>query len=210
MSTNLPFGGKIILLLGDFRQTCPVIWQCTCADVVRASIKSSHLWPLFQIRRLTQPLQNAQDPLFARYVDSIGDGLGPQVSLDMLQKTTDKNRLIDFVFPPETYQQPLTCLARCILAPTNAQVDAYNDMILDRITGSQETYFASDSLAESKDAGLLPPQSMLDYVADRTPIGLPPFKMKIKTNTIFRLLCNFSIDRGLVKNTRVVVTDVGR
>ena len=31
----------------------------------------------------------------------------------------------------------------------------------------------------------------------------------VKTNTVFRLLINFSLDRGLVKNVRVVVTGVG-
>lgn len=31
MGNNLPFGGKVFILLGDFRQTCPVIRRGTRA-----------------------------------------------------------------------------------------------------------------------------------------------------------------------------------
>ncbi|KAJ7843150.1 DNA helicase Pif1 like protein, partial [Mycena leptocephala] len=34
MGNNLPFGGKVIVLLGDFRQTCPVIRRGSRAQVV--------------------------------------------------------------------------------------------------------------------------------------------------------------------------------
>jgi PIF1-like helicase len=46
------FGGKIVILLSDFRQTCPVIRQGTCTQVVSASIRSSPLWPHFDINHL--------------------------------------------------------------------------------------------------------------------------------------------------------------
>ena len=42
-----------------------------------------------------------------------------------------------------------------------------------------------------------------------TPPGLPPFCLNVKTNAVFRILQNFSIDRHLVKNVKVVVTSVG-
>ncbi|KAJ7903992.1 DNA helicase Pif1 like protein, partial [Mycena leptocephala] len=34
MGNDLPFGGKVLILLGDFRQTCPVIRRGTRAQVV--------------------------------------------------------------------------------------------------------------------------------------------------------------------------------
>ncbi|KAJ6465568.1 DNA helicase Pif1 like protein, partial [Mycena vitilis] len=34
MGNNLPFGGKVLILLGDFRQICPVIRRGTRAQVV--------------------------------------------------------------------------------------------------------------------------------------------------------------------------------
>ncbi|CAF1773852.1 unnamed protein product [Brassica oleracea var. botrytis] len=44
-----PFGGKTILLGGDFRQTLPIISQGTRQDCVAASINRSYLWEFVQI-----------------------------------------------------------------------------------------------------------------------------------------------------------------
>jgi len=52
MENDSPFGDKIIILLGDFRQTCPVIRQGSRAQIVDASIRSSPLWSEFTIHRL--------------------------------------------------------------------------------------------------------------------------------------------------------------
>ena len=40
MGNNVPFRGKLIVLLSDFQQTCPIIQQGTRVQVVNASIKS--------------------------------------------------------------------------------------------------------------------------------------------------------------------------
>ncbi|KAI0769661.1 DNA helicase Pif1 like protein, partial [Trametes elegans] len=34
MRNNLPWGGKVVVLLGDFRQTCPVVRRGTRRDIV--------------------------------------------------------------------------------------------------------------------------------------------------------------------------------
>jgi hypothetical protein len=49
IENDSPFGNKIIVLLGDFWQTCPVtvIHQGSHAQIVGASIKSSPLWSDF-------------------------------------------------------------------------------------------------------------------------------------------------------------------
>lgn len=209
MGNDLPFGGKVIILLGDFRQTCPVIRRGSRAQIVDASIWSSSLWRHFTIFRLLAPIRNALDPDFAVFVDSIGDGAGPDVALNMLDTAPDANTLISFVYPPDCLAHPHICVRRSILAPTNAQVDTYNDIIINRIPGPQRTYLAANSLKEVDAAGLDSPDTILDYIARQTPPGLPPHSLTIKVNGVYRLLRNLSIDRGLVKNVRVVVTSVG-
>jgi len=88
-------------------------------------------------------------------------------------------------------------------------VNRYNDTIVSRINGIQHSYLAADSLQEAEEVGLLPPQNILNYVAAHTPPGLPQHTLNIKINAIYRLMRNFSVDAGLVKNTRVIVTSIG-
>jgi ATP-dependent DNA helicase PIF1 len=209
MNNNLPFGGKPIVLLGDFRQTCPVIPGGTRAQVIDACIQSSPLWLHFEIKRLTQLIRHSQDPLYAGFVNAIGDGAGPDIDLTFLLHTTQIEDIIGFVYPASVLLDPLACLKRGILAPTNKQVNEYNSIILNRINGECRQYFSADSLKEASDIGIDMEQSTLDYVACQTPHGLPPHCLQIKKNAVYRLLQNFSIDRQLVKNARVVVTELG-
>ena len=209
MENDLPFGGKIIIVLGDFRQTCPVIRGGTHAQVVNASIKSSPLWELFTTYQLTIPIRNAEDPEFAKFVDAIGDGSGPDVPLTLMEHVHTPENLIDFVYLSHILPDPQACLRRAILAPTHLQVDGYNNNILQRIEGESRTYLSADTLKEAEDVGFEQPEGILDYVSQHTPPGFPHHTLKIKTNAIFRLLRNFSIDLGLVKNICVVVVHTG-
>jgi len=54
----------------------------------------------FKIRPLHERFRNAADPDFANFVDAIGDGAGPDISMQGLQLTTDPEELIDFVYLP--------------------------------------------------------------------------------------------------------------
>ena len=209
MENDRPFGGKIVVVLGDFCQTCPVVRGGTRAQVIDASIKSSPLWDLFTIYRLTIPIRNAEDPDFADFIDAIGDGAGPQVALTLLEHVQSSDELLNFVYPDDILPDAQACLRRAILAPTHVQVDAYNKSILQRIDGEPRIYLAADMIKEAEDVGLVHPESVLDYVARRTPSGFPHHTLEIKTNAIFRLLRNFSVDLGLVKNVRVVVIHAG-
>lgn len=207
------FGGKTFLLAGDFRQTCPVIKGGSRARIVDASVKSSPLWPSFTIKRLTQPCRNAEDPDFAAFVDAIGDGaIGPCVDLNFLNPrcTTSPEDLIAFTYPPDILSDPLAVVKRSILAPRNDQVNYYNAKVLGSIDGIERTYDSSDSLKECKEQNIVPPAAVLDFAAQTHFPGIPDHRINIKTNGVYRLLRNFSIDEGLVKNARVEVVDVGR
>lgn len=178
MGNNLPFGGKVVVLLGDFRQTCPVIRKGIRTQIVNASIRSSDIWPLFDIVRLITPIQNAEDPEFAAIVDAVGDGAGPLINLSFVQSVVSNDDLISFMFPPDMLFTPEQCLQRAILAPTNAQVDSYSTLILSRLRGQERTYLAADSLQERDDVfdenGILPlPDAILDYAARVRPNGMP-------------------------------------
>jgi hypothetical protein len=61
---DVPFGGKIIVLSGDFRQCLPVIPHANQAQVVDAALNRSPLWKFFNIMQLTENMrvQLSMDP----------------------------------------------------------------------------------------------------------------------------------------------------
>lgn len=80
-NTNL-FGGVLILLAGDFRQTLPVIPRSTAADELNACLKASSLWRYVKTIRLTinVRVQLQNDPsaaVFSKQLLDIGNGIMP-------------------------------------------------------------------------------------------------------------------------------------
>ena len=209
MNNDKPFGNKVIVLLGDFRQTCPVIRNGTRAQVVNALIKSSPLWPLFTVCRLTHPIRNTEDLEYAAFVNCIRDSEGPEIVLHLLSITNSVDELINFVYPPSILSNPKACLRRSILSPTNMQIDKYNTCILKQIPGDVRHYHTADTLKEVADVSLLPPSSVLDYISRHPPPSFPLHKLEIKIGGIYRLLRNMSLDKGLVKNVRFIVVAKG-
>lgn len=102
----------MILLIGDFRQTLPVIPRSTPADELNACLKSSNLWEHVKVLHLSMnmrvELQNDQSgDKFSKQLIDIGYGKFP---IDMLtgcinfpqsfcQLTRSKDELIQKVFP---------------------------------------------------------------------------------------------------------------
>jgi len=83
-NSQKPFGGKVMVLGGDFRQILSVVKKGTRYDVVKSTINSSHLWLSCRVLKLSQNmrLNNAKSNVSAdnikEFVDrilKIGDGI---------------------------------------------------------------------------------------------------------------------------------------
>ena len=90
------------------------------------------------------------------------------------------------------------------------QVDEYNRDILRRMDGFTRTYYAHDKLEEPEEVDDTAPGILLDDAARSSIPGVPAHALDVKVSGVYRLLCNFAPDRGLVKNTRVLVVHAGK
>ncbi|XP_060969855.1 ATP-dependent DNA helicase PIF1-like [Cannabis sativa] len=132
-NSTLPFGGKVIVFGGDFRQVLPVVPKGTREQMINASLVKSELWPLFTKITLTDNMRAKQDPLFSSYLLNIGNGTEPTIDgkiqllssmiLPYEDDDTSLNNLIDFVFPDiNNYTENMnTILNRVILTPKNEE-----------------------------------------------------------------------------------------
>ncbi|KAK9675131.1 PIF1-like helicase [Popillia japonica] len=71
-NNDRPFGGKVIVIGGDFKQCLPIIQNGNRAAVVQACIKSSHLWQLFNHYRLQTNMRvQPEEQDFIRWLEQL-------------------------------------------------------------------------------------------------------------------------------------------
>ena len=63
---DLPFGGKVIVLGGDFRQVLPVVKRASRPQIVEACLKRSLIWKHFQILHLRENMRIRRGGLIAK------------------------------------------------------------------------------------------------------------------------------------------------
>ena len=120
-SSTKPFGGKIIILGGDFRQLLPVVQRGNQYDVQNACLVKADCWEQVRVHHLKQnhrkclgEAASEENESYWSKVDAIGLGSGfkvdsgqlqadipPEVLLDCSSKDTELERvdsLIDFVY----------------------------------------------------------------------------------------------------------------
>lgn len=137
---DLPFGGKLILGIGDFRQVGPVIPGAGATETYNASIKSSSLWPLFHVLPLTTPLRYGDDQELCSFIDTVGDGWNlPEVSLPIFAHIDSLEEAAELLYPDQLLADWRTCLQRAFISPRNILVDEFNHIILDHIPGEEST-----------------------------------------------------------------------
>ncbi|XP_066316557.1 uncharacterized protein [Miscanthus floridulus] len=73
MECGLPFGGKVMVFGGDFRQVLPVVTRGTRAQVTDATLQRSYLWEKIRKIRLSHNMRAQSDPWFSNYLLRIGN-----------------------------------------------------------------------------------------------------------------------------------------
>lgn len=132
-----PFGGKVVIAIGDFRQVAPVVKGGGPTAHRLASVLSSALWPHFQVHQLIAPQRNKTDPEFADAIDAIGeDTTGARVNLRRyLLHTPDFDFVQQALYPEAILADPIKCVKRAFLTPLNVDVDRFNAHMLDKLPG---------------------------------------------------------------------------
>ena len=218
-----PFGGKILILAGDFRQCLPVVPGASRAGTVKHCINRSHLWTHFKVFSLTQNMrvrssgnQELQD--FDNWTLSIGDGQSGDISLrsEMVVTEIKRNKtgamglegqsmreFCEKVFPQIGQGLELSndwLAGRAILATTNREVDSLNQVVSDMIPGEYQTFCSADTLENIEDLY----RFNTEYLNTLSPNGFPSHMIRIKPGTPLMLLRNINPREGLCNGTRLL------
>lgn len=160
------FGGAMILLSGDFRQTLPVIPRSIAADEINACLKSSNLWHQVQTLHLTTNmrvfLQHDQTAnVFSKQLLDLGNGKIPvdastgtiTLPTDFCRTTATKKELIQHVIPniAQHFKNHNWLSERAILAAKNTDVNDLNATIQNLLPGEMVTFKSIDTVIHQDD-----------------------------------------------------------
>ena len=222
MGVDIPFGGKVVVMCGDFRQTLPVIPGASRAGIVAKCLNQHSLWQHFEVMYLTQNMRvNAKsDPKLSNWSNwllSIGDGIeGDEVTVPhdlclTIQDDAKKNpnaqkecmkELIGRVFPDlATNLTDVGWLTgRSILTTTNRQRHLINETMVQMCPGKEVHLRSADAVDNEHDARSF----SVEYCNSLEPTGLPQHKITLKPGVPIMLIRNLNPSAGLCNGTRLI------
>ncbi|XP_076899646.1 uncharacterized protein LOC143553551 [Bidens hawaiensis] len=168
-----PFGGKSILLGGDFRQTLPVVVKASRSDIISSTLPKSHLWKKFKVHKLNHNMRitaNVQNDHnldrirdFATWLLNVGNGvvgepdrndpnntkiieIPPHFLLHPKENNLDSLRRL--IYDDAVLSNPCAqnLSDRAIVCSKNATVEQINDLILESCSGEYKTYLSKDTI----------------------------------------------------------------
>ncbi|XP_061363930.1 uncharacterized protein LOC133307434 [Gastrolobium bilobum] len=183
-----PFGGKVIVLGGDFRQILPVIPRGSRQQIVNATINYSHLWSHCHLLTLTKNMQlttgngiknYAEIKDFSNWLLNIGDGdLGDNIDGESM-----------------------------ITIPDVAMI---NELLMSLIPGEEKTYFSLDNVLKQDNNSQIEDDEFSPEILNTFSCsGIPDHKLILKVNVLVMLLRNIDQSRGLCNGTRLLISRLG-
>ncbi|GJS99252.1 DNA helicase [Tanacetum coccineum] len=204
------FGGKTVILGGDFRQTLPVKKGASKPEIISSSIAESYLWNSFKVctfkenMRLLQPRTSESEKelahVFASWLLDIGDDDDDGLS-----------NLISFIYDTDTLQHPSAreLQQKAIVCTKNDTADMINSQILKMVDGESTIYKSSDkAIPLGNDRGAVELLYPMEYLNTLQFPGFPPHELELKVGIPIMLLRNVNLQDYIVCLTRV--TDVQR
>ncbi|MFY7752452.1 MAG: hypothetical protein ACOVQU_11725, partial [Exiguobacterium acetylicum] len=223
MNNGIPFGGKIIVFAGDFRQTLPIVKHASRAQTVNACFKRSRLWSneieihhFVMNMRLFLQSSDTQAETYARWLLSIGDGTAETTSNDMYDDLTPIPEnisfegkiedLIDWVFPNiiDHYEDPDWIGKRAVLTPKNIAVHEINFLMTERLPGDEIRMESADAF----DSDYVNTGIPHEYLTTLNPAGLPPHLLILKAGMPLILLRNLNPSEGLCNGTKLCLKTI--
>nr|XP_043624138.1 ATP-dependent DNA helicase RRM3-like [Erigeron canadensis] len=206
ISSRKPFGGKVIVFAGDFRQLLPVIPRASRNQVVSASLNSSYIWNSCQVLRLTVNMRlkvgsNIADKkeieAFGKWILDIGEGKlgGPNDGEAMIEFPQDI--LLD------DEGDPIASISSSKYPSLSEHLDD-PEYFQDRAILKEKVYYSVDSICPTDDCDVF---DELPYTSDipNAVSGVPRHILTLKVGVPVMLLRNIDQANGLCNGTRMQI-----
>ncbi|KAJ0868333.1 putative DNA helicase [Helianthus annuus] len=207
---RLPFGGKTMVMGGDFGQVLPVVKRGTRAQIVDSSLRMSPLWHLTKKMRLTINMRALNDPWYSDFLLRVGDRSEESIEGSYIRIPDDMT--IPFSNPENSIKELINAvfssiqsnvyssdyiISRAILSTKS--VDEINDQMIDMFQGDEKVYYSFDEVEDDRH-NFYP----VEFLNSLTVSGLPPHRLCLKIDYPIILLRNIDPSHGLCNGTRLI------
>lgn len=211
--SSIPFGGKLIILGGDFRQVLPVLPGAPRGSIIKSSIKYSKLWRCFKVFKLNENMRASNDSTFSSWLLNCGNGSvcdlvfrKTQYSIEIPVNCVSTNIVAD-IFGDSFESLDYNSISKfAILSPKNDQVNKINEDILTKMVSDAVSFSSIDSVKGDDPNDVSVQASFpVEYLNSITPTGFPAHILNLKKVCVLMLLRNLSISSGLCNGTRLIL-----
>ena len=211
--SNAPFGGKLLVFAGDFRQTLPIIPRGNPATIIESCINRSSLWPSIRKFRLAQNMRaNPDEVEFCEWLVKLGDNelqsshpYSINGQFDIPPRCNVSGNIVNDIYPDFRIDR-----SNCIILTTkNADTHIMNRDVLEKFCPeiNCRSYYSDDCIIE--DEGNEVGNFSIEFLHSLTPNGMPHYELKIKVRCPIMLLRNLDTKNGLCNGTRLTVVALG-
>src|SRR5437588_904756 len=216
---NSLFGGITTVLGGDFAQILPVVRRGSRTATVQASLRHSSMWSSLHILRLSTTMRIAatdSNQVFIDFLKSLVNDHTKYGRLELpayIRRVGKIEELCDELYPQVLLDEAVTShgtlIGGAILAFKNDTVNDFNDLLLDRMPGTEHRFEASNQVELSEDAAASEPYAV-EYLQSINLASIAPSCLRLKLGVPLILIRNLSSRNGMCNGTRLRLLGVGR
>ena len=224
--SHLPFGGKVVVLGGDWRQIPPILRRVEEKAIKSFTLRSLPWWRSGHISHfaLTRNMRAGGDTEYASFLERLGDGTHPASNVDLNGDALHQRciRLPDALVAPYSWG-PMDLMrwvygdyssvepaswsdyyeSRMVVTPLNSSAAELNSMMLDGLHTPGDHVALSHDYAVVDDSG--PDHYTPEFLNSLEPNGMPPHELRVRPGALMILLRNYAPRKGLCNGTRIVV-----
>ena len=219
VSDSCLFGRIPTVLGGDFAQILPVVRRGSRQATVQACIQHSSIWNSLQVLRLKTSMRiaaNSANQFFIDFLKSLvcnPSQFGKIQLPQFIRKVSTINELCQELYPQALLQEAVTSHSalngRAILAFKNDTVNDFNDMLLDRMPGTEHRFEAVNTVQYSNDANEAAHYAV-EYLQSINLASLPPSCLRLHIGVPLILIRNLSPKQGMCNGTRLRLVGISR
>ena len=191
MQNAEPFGGKVVVFLGDFKQLLPV----EPGRKYVSTVKDCSWWQYCRVMRFTKNFRAAANPQFVEFLENVGTGRLQQIPVPAASRVPDVWSLIQKVYGAD--MMAVSSSRHLIMAFTLQMCYDINTACMAAIPGEAFDAPAHDDTKDNNQ----PDVYNNDYIAALNLHGVPPAILPLKVGARYMIIKNYQPSVGACNGT---------